>query len=406
MKFLFLIFLYLPISAYGVLAGGRPNAISGGTNAFAGVVNPANAVWIEDRFDLGAFIVYQRSFLNNRDNNPFFPPGKIDMSYQAKTLTTADAAFHKKFNIGCHDSSISLAVYSTPSHVKVRTKEPFLLSGTTPVYVQSKTQVFSAVFSFKFNLQHSVGVSADYFYLSYERRGSQRSDNPLRSVSPGHVTNNGVDHSGGVGFSLGWRWNITKTVFFGAAYVNRSYVGQFKKYRGYLPHHGENFIPATCGAGFTKLFTEKLAGRLEVLWTNLGSLPGANNNILKDGSLNRNKRGSNKSPGPGLQDATLINIGLGYKFDKTLSLGAGFSHRIKIPRHSSNILSHSYALQTVYNLIAFGVDYKYEKHDFFLSLSHGFKNKVSGNMPIEAGGGKFTGTRSTTSLSLAWGYLY
>lgn len=42
-------------TAFGVVAGGRPNAVSGGHNAFAGVVNPANAVWIEDRFDIGVF---------------------------------------------------------------------------------------------------------------------------------------------------------------------------------------------------------------------------------------------------------------------------------------------------------------------------------------------------------------
>ena len=44
--------------AYGALAGGRPNAFSEGQNAFAGIVNPANAVWIADRFNLGAFWTY------------------------------------------------------------------------------------------------------------------------------------------------------------------------------------------------------------------------------------------------------------------------------------------------------------------------------------------------------------
>ena len=59
-KILFLIAHLLSSPVYGMLAGGRPNAISGGHNAFAGVVNPANAVWIKDRFDMGLFLVHQK----------------------------------------------------------------------------------------------------------------------------------------------------------------------------------------------------------------------------------------------------------------------------------------------------------------------------------------------------------
>lgn len=393
-------------SAYGVLAGGRPNAISGGQNAFAGVVNPANAVWIEDRFDIGAFIVYQRSILNNKDNNPLFLPGKTNLAYKTAVLCTGDLAVHKKFKICAHDSSVSLATYTTPGYSKLRTKKPIPIIGTTPFRLENKTQVISAIFSFKINPSHSVGISLDYYYLSHQRNGFQRADNPIRSVSPGHVTNNGMDHSGGFGLGLGWRWNITKSLAFGAALVKESYVGQFRKYRGYEPHHARNYIPATLGAGFTYLFTEKLAGRLEVLWTNFGSLPNANNTLLPNGQFNLNKRGSHKSPGAGLQDATFINMGLGYKVNAMWSLGMGWSHRIKLKRKSPYIISRPYVRQTVYDLLTLGVNFKYCSNDFFLTYSHGFQNRESGTVPEVLGGGKFVSKRSTDSLSIAWGYLY
>lgn len=392
-------------SLYGVLAGGRPNSISTGQNAFAGVVNPANAVWIEDRFDIGAFLVYQKSSLNNVNNNPLFPPGKLDLTYKAKTLFTADAAVHKQFKLLCHDASFSLAAYTTPSQLKLRTKYPIPGVGTTPIYVSDKVQVLSAIFSLKLNPAHSIGFSLDYFYLSHRRNGFQRSDNPLRSVSPGHVTNKGLDHSNGVGLSCGWRWNISKRLIFGAAFVKKSYVGQYRKYRGYEPHHAKNYIPETAGAGFTFLFTKRIAARLELLWTHLGNLPNANNSILPNGQLNRNKRGSSKSPGPGLQDATYINLGFGYHINHMLSVGAGLSHRIKLSR-GSNIISHSYMQQTIYDILALGVNFKYQKHDFFLTYAHGFKNRVSGYLPTELGGGKIVTNKSTDSLSIAWGYLY
>lgn len=409
-KYLLMINLFgIYATAYGVLAGGRPNAISGGNNAFAGVVNPANAVWIADRVDFGAFWVHQKSSLDNQDNNSLFPPGKIDFTYRSKNLFTTDIAVHKqvKLKIGskAFDSSFSLAAYTVPAHVKLRTKKPIPIAGTTPIILRDRTNVISAVFSLKLNTSHSLGFSIDYLYFTHRRDGFQNSDNPLRSVSPGHVTNNGTDHSNGVGLSMGWRWNISEKLDFGAAWIKKSYCGQYRKYRGFEPHHAENYIPQTFGAGFSYRFTSRLAGRLEVLWSNLGNLPNSNNNVLPNGQLNLNKRGSKKSPGPGLQDATYINVGLGYKLNSMLSIGAGFSHRIKLSKNS-NILSHTYTLQTIYDTLSLGANFKYEKHDLFLVFSHGFRNRVSGFMPKVLGGGRFVGEKQNTSLSISWGYMY
>lgn len=393
-----------------MLAGGRPNAFSEGNNAFAGVVNPANAVWIADRFDLGAFWVNQKSSLNNRDNNPNFPAGKTSFTYKSRNIFTADAALHKQIqlNVGskAFDTSFTLAAYTVPSVVKIGTKVPLPLSGTTPIRIRNKTNVLSAVFSFKLNAVHSVGFTIDYLYLSHLRNGYQNSDNPRRSVSPGHVTNNGTDHSSGIGCSIGWRWNITERLKFGAAWTKKSYCGQYRKYRGFEPHHAKNFIPQTLGGGFSYRFTQKMAGRLEVLWSNLGNLPNSNNNVFSDGQLNLNKRGSKKSPGPGLQNATYINTGIGYQVNSMLSLGVGFSHRIKRNRRNSNILSHTYTLQTIYNILSIGANIKYEKHELFLVYSHGFRNRVSGFMPPVLGGGRFVGEKENTSFSLSWGYMY
>lgn len=393
-------------TAEGMLAGGRPNSISGGNNAFAGVVNPANAVWIKDRFDIGLFLVHQKISLNNLNNNPLFPPGHINQSYRSESIITVDGALHKRLKIKNHDYSISLATYSTPGYLKLRTKKPFPIAGDTPIHLEDKTQVVSAVFSLKLNEQHSIGFSLDYFYLSHLREGYQKSDNPQRSVSPGHVTNNGFDHSNGLGLSLGWRWNLTRSLTFGLAFVKRSAVGQFKKYRGFEPQHAKNFIPETVGTGFTYRFNKKLAGRIEALWTHSGNLPNSNNAILPNGKLNTAKRGSKRCSGSGLQDATFINLGLGYKFNPLLSIGVGFSHRIKLPRKSPYIISHSYINLTTFNQVTFGANFDYHRHNIYFTLSHGFENRQSGYLPKELKGGKFISKKCYDSFLLAWGYLY
>ena len=403
---LVLILNLMSSAAYGMVAGGRPNSISGGHNAFAGVVNPANAVWIKDRFDIGLFLVHQKVWLNNKDNNPLFNLGKSNQTYKAEYLSTPDIAIHKRGKVKGYECSISLAAYTTPGYIKVRTKKPVPITGKTPIYLKDKTQAISSIFSIKLNANHSIGFSLDYFYLSHLRKGFQNADNAQRSVSPGHVTNNGTDHSQGLGLTLGWRWNISKSLTFGLAFIKKSYVGQYRKYRGFEPFHAKNYIPETIGGGFTYLFTKKLAGRLEVIWTDFGNLPNSNNAILANGKLNPGKHGSNKSPGSGLQDATFINLGLGYKVNTSLSFGAGLSHRIKLSRKSPYIISHSYMRQTIYDLVTFGANYNYHHHDFFLTLSHGFKNHQSGYMPEQLGGGKFSSEKSYNALSLAWGYLY
>lgn len=410
MKFLLIVYFFaFHSTAYGALAGGRPNAVSEGLNAFAGVVNPANAVWIEDRIDIGFFCFQQESSLNNRDNNPFFPKGKTDLTHHVKNLFTADMGIHKQFKFetcsNTHECSFSLVTYTTPSLLKLRTKEPIPITGSTPIKVFDKTQAISAIFSFKLNENHSLGFSVDYLYFSHLRNGFQRSDNPLRSVSPGHVTNKGTDHSSGIGFSIGWRWNITESLTFGAAWGRKSYCGQYRKYRGYEPHHGENYFPQTIGAGFSYKINKRVSCRLEFLWSNLGNLPNANNNILPDGSLNLNKRGSDKSPGPGLQDAIYVNAGLGYKLNSMLAIGGSYSHRIRF-RRSSNFVSHTYTRQAIYDVLAIGANIRYQKHDLFLSSSFGFKNRVSGYLPKEAGGGRFTSVKHLMVFSISWGYLY
>lgn len=402
----FFVLNLISTSVYGMVAGGRPNSISGGHNSFAGVVNPANAVWIDDRFDLGLFLVRQKSTFNNKDNNPRFNLGRINQTYKEEFFGTGDAAIHKRGVILDHECSFSLATYTTPGYVRIRTKDPIPATGTTPVRIINRTQAISSIFSIKLNEQHSIGFSVDYFYLTHLRNGFQNSDNPIRSVSPGHVTNKGKDYSQGVGLTFGWRWDITKMLTFGVAYIKKSYAGQFKRYRGFEPFHAKNYIPQGLGGGFTYKFNKHLAGRLEVLWTNYGNLPNSNNSILPNGALNTNKRGSSKSSGSGLQDATFINLGLGYKVNENLSFGSGLSHRIKLSRKSPFIISHNYLRQTIFNLATLGINYNYHHHDFFFTISHGFKNHQAGRMPDVIGGGRFTSTKEFNSISLAWGYLY
>ena len=202
--------------ADGFLAGGRPNSFSGGINAFAGISNPANAVLIPDRWDVGFYWIHQKSNFNNFDNNFRLPPGKTDTSYHKKNIFTYDAAITRQIKIPkLEAASVGLAFYFAPNPTAIQTKESIPFLGTTPFGVRKQTRVISGIFSFKLNQSHSFGLSVDYFFLSYSREGNQNTDNPERSVSPGNVTNNGTDHSSGPGISLGWHWKISSKLSLG-----------------------------------------------------------------------------------------------------------------------------------------------------------------------------------------------
>ena len=226
------------------------------------------------------------------------------------------------------------------------------------------------------------------------------------SVSPGNVTNRGKDRSSGVGWSLGWRWKAHPKLAFGLVFSKKNYVGQYRKYRGYEPDHAKNFMPMTLGGGVTYQFSKKLAGRLELLWSQLGALPNANNTLDSDGKFNLHKKGSKESSGPGLQNSTYLNMGLGYAPFTGCAFGIGFSHRFKHARHSPYLISHGYMRQVVYDLITLGANVRSGSHDWFISLSHGLPNHQSGKMPYAIGGGKFSSVKHYDTCSLAWGYIY
>jgi hypothetical protein len=57
-------------------------------------------------------------------------------------------------------------------------------------------------------------------------------------------------------------------------------------------------------------------------------------------------------------------------------------------------------------MLTLGSNYKTEKQEFFLAVSRGFRNKVSGRMPEPLGGGRFVAERETVSVSFSWGYFY
>src|SRR6185312_15062137 len=113
---------------------------------------------------------------------------KLDLTHGTRNLFTADAAIHKQFKLKIGekdvDSSFSLAAYSLPTYVKLRANKVIAFTGTTPLMISFRTDVLSAVFSFKLNSCHSIGFTIDYYYLTHRRDGYQNFDNPLKSVSP------------------------------------------------------------------------------------------------------------------------------------------------------------------------------------------------------------------------------
>lgn len=233
-KYFAIVSLFVPYStASETQTGGRPNAFSQGNTAFAGIVNPANAVWVADRFDMGVFWVHQKSSITNFDNNPLFPPDKIDLAYKSRDLFTTDAAIQKQVKLNIlsksFDTSFGLATFTLPNYTKLHTKKPFPIAGTTPITLLNKTDAISAVFSLKLNTCHSIGLSIDYFYFSHRRNGYQNADHPLRSVSPGNVSNNGIDHSHGIGLGVGWRWKISKKLDFGVAWSRKKLLWKISK---------------------------------------------------------------------------------------------------------------------------------------------------------------------------------
>ena len=372
-------------------------------DALAGVFNPAGMVEVGNRFDLGAVWFHDNGTATIKGN--FIPPeaggpASADGHYnrtKQKDIYGPDFGINKM--VSCN-TSLGL-FFSGNVYDKTSLAKPIFLFGTSKLGLEYLNASISPVISVKPHPCHSFGFALNVMIQRYKIKGEQISR--IVSIAPENVTNRGYNYSTGIGFTLGWRWQIRPDLFFGLTYQPETTMQHFQKYQGLVAKRGKINFPQVIGAGLAYHPFDCATVTFDVQHFWLRSIPTAHNSGEFVGTL----LGKTNAPGAGLRNSiTIYKIGADYKFYDCLTVRAGFLH-LRSPNKRSETFADFVHMLNVEDIATAGLTWDLNRcNEFSIAYQHGFYNKIRGRdngIPINSGGGKVDLKEHFNILAFSWG---
>lgn len=384
-------------------------------DATAGAFNPAGMIDVGDRFDIGLSLVHYNGKARISGNRAPIPNvnGTFDGYHKTwgRYVVTPDGGINKEFCVCDIPMSVGLIGYNR-NFTKTTYKNNFPLLGTSPLGLEYVHETLSLVWATKFCEIHNFGLSLNFQIQRLKIDGIQNFDHPPSpllgpgSVSPGFVTNKKYDYSTGWGVTLGYRCQILPCLSVGVTYQPETSMRHFKKYRGFLAHHGKFNIPRKIGAGIAWRFLPCASVAFDVEHIHWKPIKAVSNNLLHNGVVN--PLGGPHGPGFGFRDQLYYRIGADWDVCECWTVRAGFRHVRSLVRPSQttvNILS----LDTIENVITLGATWcMNECSEISFFYAHGFEHKVKGHnsIPLSFGGGEADVRQHLDAAGISWGYAY
>lgn len=209
----------------------------------------------------------------------------------------------------------------------------------------------------KIGSSNSLGLSVLFAYQTFSAEG-------LQGFNPSSTTlsNNGTDHSTGIGARIGWQGDAGHGLHFGAVYQPKISMSRFNSYSGLFADGGKFDIPENYGAGLSYDQTSKATIGAEFKTIRYSGVPAVGNPM----SDMPNGLGAPNGPGFGWRDMTVFKIGGEWEIADRLTWRAGVSYgRQPIP-----------STEMLFNILAPGV---VQWH-----LSTGFSKTLGSHSEISA----------------------
>jgi long-chain fatty acid transport protein len=395
-------------------------------DSLSAAYNPANAVDVCDRMDIGFTAAYFRYRAIVEGNRIPVPGGgfvSADGSYRARSrwLYAPDMGFKKGF---C-DNTIAVGIISY-DRVAVKTRYnkpvPFIVGTTRPGLEVIKYTIAPYIaYKFEFCGQQSFGITLDFNIQRLKVNGLEVFKFPQLSIHPQHVTNKGYDWSFGIGTTLGWKWHITDCFAVGVTYRPQTHVGRFHRYSGFTPEESAFKMPNLIAFGFAWRWMpcSTIAGDITRLGAHEVRTDGnAVQELELSGVANPpvqfkpgHKLGDRHGTGFGLRNIIIYRIGIDYEVNECFTIRAGYRHdQGAIP--ASQTFANALLTQCVEDYISCGATWCTELCGYCSELTgwyaHGFKHIVRGKDSIQQlqGGGNINLWRQADAFGLQLGVLY
>ncbi len=381
----------------GTKSNGRAGVgIAIADSAVSGADNPAAMVRVGNRFDFGLQIfdpdrtatisgnVNPQANYNDTGNNdgPFYiPEGGFnymlsdDMSIGLTVVGTGGMNTNYD-NLGMFDGA-SMAAGGFPSTSGINLEQVRILP----------------TLSYMINDNHSVGASLQVAYQQFKAWGLSNFEDPRFSSDPNNVSGKGRDDSWGFGVSLGWQGDfLDDRLTVGVVYNSKIDMDEFDDYAGLLAEQGDLDIPENYGIGLAFKATDKLLLGFDVQQINYSGVDSIGNSLQSGTCLGMisgdcmmvpgNQLGDNNGSGFGWDDMTVYKLGAEYKWNKQLTLRAGYSHADQ-PIDKDQTFFNILAPAVIEDHATIGMTYALP-HGSEISLfyMHAFEEEVKGSNSI------------------------
>ncbi len=285
---------------YGMKAKGMAGAATTNTeDAFFGANNPAAAAFAGNRMDLGVDLfspIREASFeAGGVPVAPYFPM-ESDSNYHLIPEFGYNRMMSDKLALG-------VTVYGNGG---MNTDYPTIpgttfnfFGGSGRLGVDLMQLIVAPTAAYKIAPNHAVGISPLLGYQRFKADG-------LNGPTSEH------DDSFGYGVRVGYLGKITPTVTIGAAYASRMNFDEFDKYNWLFLENGDFDIPENYNVGASWQATPALRLALDYQRINYNDVDAVGQPAA--------------SGGFGWDEMDVWKLGVEYKYNKALTLRAGYSH--------------------------------------------------------------------------------
>ena len=408
--------------------------IARGQDSLAAGANPATAIDVETRIDIGAELF--RAKASVRHNSGTLPT-EVASNKDLFLIPNMGFSWRKSENL-----SINMAVIGAGMETNYdQTVAPgatsnfynFLNSAKDEVGIQLYQMHMLPGFALKLDKTHTVGVSLDIVAQRFRARGLQAfgeggEGNLGYSSDTDHLTNRDFDWSYGGGIRLGWQGSFDNDdIKLGAYYSSRGIMSKFKKYKGLFAEGGGFDIPPHFGVGVNIQATPSVNLAMDVQriqYSEIASIGNLGPNAIDDTDFNPLcpgedtavcKTGGSLGMGFGWTDQTIYKFGVDYRATSRLITRFGYNYG-KTPIQENEALFNMLAPAVVEQHITFGATYDWDKEtELSFNFMHAFAKTFYGKSPFYPEGvsnyedmqnGNVALTMKQTSLGFSYGLKF
>jgi long-chain fatty acid transport protein len=396
---------------YGMKAKGMAGVSAARTDdTFGGANNPAQGVFVGDRFDVG--IDWFSPVRSVERSGASIPPlnGKVDSGRE--NFAIPEFGYNKMIN---SSMSLGLTVYGNGGMNTAYPQGNFQCPTPTGTFVagnalcgQGKlgvdlTQLIIApTLAYKIAPSHALGIAPLFGYQRFKIDGVQLFGQ--LSGSPSNVTNNDYDSATGYGVRLGYLGKVSDAISIGAAYATKMKMGKFDKYKGLFAQDGGFDMPEHYSVGVMIRATPALSFGLDYKRINYNDV-----NAVGNPSTNQAPLGASNGPGFGWQNIDVWKLGVEYALSSALTVRAGYG-KSDNPILARDVTFNILAPGVVQDHYTLGLTYALNRNsEITVAYMHAAKQSVSGSslfnalIPVPNAGGTEKIQMYENSLGIAWG---